>query len=53
MKSVDDSAEYYRLRETQERDAADKAATDAVRQIHTALADKYKELAENAKKRER
>ena len=49
--TVDDSPEYYRMRETKEREAAANAANDGVREIHLAMADKYKALAEEAEKR--
>lgn len=45
MRSLDDSPEYYRLRETHEREAAEKAANDAIRNIHLAMAAKYQKLA--------
>lgn len=48
MNTVDDSPEYYRLRESQERDAAELAANDDTRQIHLVLADKYRQLAKDA-----
>lgn len=50
MTTVDDSPEYYRLRETQERDASERAASDDTRQIHLAMADKYRELAKEAER---
>ena len=51
MQMVDDSPEYYRLRESEERMMAETAKSGDVRAIHLTLADKYRELAEKAEKR--
>ena len=51
MNTVDDSAEYFRMREAQERDMAERATSDEVRSIHLSLADRYRELADEAEKR--
>jgi len=51
MQTVENSPGYYRTREEQEREAADTAADEAVRQIHLDLADKYRALAKAAEKR--
>ena len=46
MNTSDNSPEYYRMREAQEQEMADKAATEEGRAVHQALADRYRELAE-------
>lgn len=51
MSMVDDSAEYFRMREAQERAMAERAASDEIREIHFALAERYRELADEADKR--
>ena len=51
MSKFADSPEYYRMREAQERFAADAAPSEDVRRIHLLLADKYLQLAEKAEKR--
>lgn len=48
MNTSDNSPEYYRMRETQEREMADKAANEEARAVHQALADRYREMAEEA-----
>ena len=48
MHSIDDSPEYYRKREAEERAAAAEAADEATRQIHLTLADEYRSRAEDA-----
>jgi hypothetical protein len=48
MKTVDNSPEYFRMRETQEREMADKAPTEEGRAVHLALAERYRDLAEDA-----
>ena len=48
MKTVDNSAEYYRLREEQEREAAASAPSAGIAEIHLKLATKYRELAAKA-----
>ena len=48
MNTSDNSPEYYRMREAQEQEMADKAATEEGRAVHQALADRYRELAEEA-----
>ena len=50
MNAVNETPEYYRMRETQERDLAHSAATRAISKIHLELADKYRELARQAAK---
>ena len=42
------SVEYYRRRERTEMELADQAASDAIRNIHLDLADRYRELAQEA-----
>ena len=44
-----ESNAYFRRRELQERDLAEKATSDAIRNIHLDLAKRYRELAEQAK----
>ena len=46
MQVSDGPRDYYRLRETQEREMAAKAQDGSARQIHLELAEKYRELAE-------
>ena len=53
MNAADTSAEYFRMREEQERGMAERAASGKVKEIHLALADRYRELADEADKRER
>ena len=48
MNTSDNSPEYYRMRETQEREMADKAINEEARAVHQALADRYREMAEEA-----
>ena len=48
MNTSDNSPEYYRMREAQEQEMADKAATEEGRYVHQALADRYRELADEA-----
>ena len=50
MRGVDDSPDYYRMLEAQEREAADRAPMESVRKIHLALAAKYQELAAKAER---
>ena len=52
MNTSDNSPEYYRMREAQEQEMADKAATEEGRAVHQALADRYSELAEEAETQE-
>lgn len=49
--TADDSPEYFRLREAQERELAANAVTEQARYIHESLADRYREPAEEAEKR--
>lgn len=49
MEAIDDTPDYYRMRESQERGMALKARNEEVRSIHLALADKYRDLADLAK----
>lgn len=51
METTDDTAEYYRMRESQERSMALKARNEEVRSIHLALADKYRERADLAEEK--
>lgn len=51
MNKFDDSPEYYRLREAQERERAEKALTDEARAVHLALAERYGETAIEAEQR--
>ena len=51
MDIPDSNAAYYRMREQQERDLADKATVEAARSIHQNLADKYRSLAVKAEGR--
>ena len=53
MNMADDSPEYYRMREAREREMAADAATEEIRYVHETLAESYRELAEDAEKRER
>ena len=39
------------MREAQEREMSDKAVTDEARAVHLALADRYREMAEEAEGR--
>ena len=50
MRILDDSSEYYRMRELQERDAAARAPNDAIAEIHLTLDREYRKLAEEAEK---
>lgn len=43
--TADQRTDYYARRERQEREIADRAASDVARQIHLALATRYAELA--------
>jgi hypothetical protein len=52
MDIPDKDAVYYRMREQQERNLADKALVDAARTVHLTLADKYRSLAVDAERRE-
>lgn len=45
MQPSDHPHGYYRKREQQEREMAATAKDEAVRQIHLALAEKYRQLA--------
>jgi len=51
MQTMDNSPVYYRVREEQEREAALRASDDGIRQIHLAMADKYRELAKGAEQK--
>lgn len=51
MNTIDNSAEYFRMREAQERAMAERAASEEIRSIHLTLADRYRELADEADKR--
>lgn len=46
MQPLDHPHGYYRKREQQEREMAANAEDDAARQIHLALAENYRQLAE-------
>ena len=46
MQPFDHTHGYYRRRERQEREMAATAKDEAVKRIHLAMADKYRELAE-------
>lgn len=48
MQNLNDSPEYYRMREAHERQMAERAPTPEVRDIHLKLAEKYAELANAA-----
>jgi hypothetical protein len=48
MQLNDNSPDYYRMREAQERAMAAKAQDEDIRQIHQAMADKYRDMAECA-----
>lgn len=43
--TADQRADYYARRERQEREIAERTASDVARQIHLALATRYAELA--------
>ena len=45
------SVDYYRGRERAERELADRAASNAIRNIHLDLADRYREMAQKAQLR--
>ena len=45
MQQSEDSPDYFRKREAQERDLAAQAADEAVKKIHLALAEEYRRLA--------
>lgn len=47
MKPFDHPNGYYRRREQQEREMAASAKDQAARQIHLALAEEYRKLAED------
>jgi hypothetical protein len=46
--SFEDSPEYYRMCEAQERSAADAARVEEIKKIHLSLAEKYAVLAAKA-----
>ena len=51
MPMVEESLEYLKMREGQEREAAARAPTAEITQIHLDLAGKYRQLADIASKR--
>lgn len=50
MDTQDSDAVYYRRREQQERNLAEKATVEVARNIHQTLADKYRSLAAKAER---
>ena len=46
------SAEFFRRREAQERELADKAQSEEIKAIHLALAENYRAAAEEAERAE-
>jgi hypothetical protein len=51
MQPADETAEYYRMREKQQRELAARALTEEERHAHHAVADNYRLVAEEAEKR--
>lgn len=51
MEVIDASLKYYREREHEERGMAAQAPSDDIQQIHLTLAEKYRELADEAERR--
>lgn len=49
---LDDSPEYYRMREARERELATTAASEEARQSHLALAENYRMVAEEAERQQ-
>ena len=48
---MDDSPEYYRMREAREREMAAIAPNEEVKRAHLALAENYRLVAEEAERR--
>ena len=46
MRGASNSGAYYRNREQAEREQADRAVSDSIRQIHLTMAERYRELAD-------
>jgi hypothetical protein len=51
MRNIDNSPEYYRMREARERELAERAKLEEVKAIHRALAENYRLAAEEAERR--
>ncbi|HEY0629619.1 MAG TPA: hypothetical protein VGD23_09845 [Sphingomicrobium sp.] len=45
--------DYFRRRERDERELADKAASEAIRDLHLTMAERYRVLAEESEVRQR
>ena len=43
-----DEADYYRRREQDQRELADRASSQAIRNLHLDMADRYREMAQEA-----
>ena len=50
MRQSDHSLDYHRLRESQEREMAEQATDEAVRQIHLELAEQHRRLADETER---
>ena len=47
-----DDADYYRRREQDQRQLADQASSQSIRNLHLDMADRYREMAQKAELRQ-